>query len=237
MLKSQGGMTSESKQTYKCKYCSRSFARETTLAVHVCEQKKRYQHKDSPSSRMAFQSYIKFYEIAQGSAKQKTFDDFATSAYYKAFVKFANYCANARVINTVRFTEWLLKHNKRIDYWGSDKLYDEFLKEYIFRENATDALTRALETSVTWSEENQAPSQDFLRHGNTNKLCQYIASGKITGWTIFNCDTGHELLENLNQEQIAMVYDFINPDRWSKILRDYPGDTEYMKEMLGKAGW
>ena len=122
-------MTSESKPTYKCKYCSRSFARETTLAVHVCEQKKRFQHKDSPSSRMAFQSYIKFYEIAQGSAKQKTFDDFATSAYYKAFVKFANYCANARVINTVRFTEWLLKHNKRIDYWGSDKLYDEFLKE------------------------------------------------------------------------------------------------------------
>ena len=73
-------MTSESKPTYKCKYCSRSFARETTLAVHVCEQKKRFQHKDSPTSRMAFQSYIKFYEIAQGSAKQKTFDDFATSA-------------------------------------------------------------------------------------------------------------------------------------------------------------
>ena len=82
------GTISELKQTFKCKYCEREFARETTLAVHICEQKKRYQDKDDPASRMAFQSYLKFYEITQGSAKSKTFEDFATSAYYKAFIKF-----------------------------------------------------------------------------------------------------------------------------------------------------
>ena len=231
------GTISELKQTFKCKYCEREFARETTLAVHICEQKKRYQDKDDPASRMAFQSYLKFYEITQGSAKSKTFEDFATSAYYKAFIKFGNYCTNAKTINPVRFTEWLLKHNKRIDYWGSDKIYDEFLKEYIFRENATDALTRALETSMDWAEETGSPSEHFLQYGNTNKLCHLITTGRITGWIIFNCPTGHELLENLNPEQIAIVYEFINPDRWSKILKDYPGDTEYVKEMLKQAGW
>ena len=230
-------MTSELKQTFKCKYCERSFARETTLAVHVCEQKKRFQNKNDPASRQAFQCYLKFYETTQGSAKTKTFDEFATSAYYKAFIKFANYCVNSRVINPVRFTEWLLKNNKRIDYWGSDKLYDEFLKDYIFRENATDALTRALETSMDWAEEVKSPSEDFLRYGNSNKLCHYIVTGRVTGWIIFNCPSGHELLESLNQEQLAIVYELINPDRWSKILRDYPGDTEYVKEMLKQAGW
>ena len=230
-------MTSELKQTFKCKYCDREFRKETTLAVHVCEQRKRFQHKNDPASRTAFQSYLKFYETTQGSAKTKTFDAFATSAYYKAFIKFANYCVNSRVVNSVRFTEWLLKNNKRIDYWGSDKMYDEFLKRYIFRENATDALTRALETSMDWAEEVNSPSEDFLRYGNTNKLCHYIVTGRVTGWIIFNCSTGHDLLENLNQEQLSIVYEFVNPDRWSKLLKDYPGDTEYVKEMLKQAGW
>jgi len=230
-------MTSESSQSFKCKYCEREFRKETTLEVHICEQKRRYQTKDDPATRIAFQNYLEFYETTQGSAKNKTFDDFAKSAYYRAFVKFGNYCVNARVVAPTRFSEWLLKNNKRIDYWGSDKLYEEFLKEYVYRENATDALTRALETSVDWAEDTDNPTEHFLRYGNSNKICHYVTTGKVTGWTIFNCESGHEWLESLNPEQLAIVYDFLDPDKWSRKIRDYPGDTEYMKEMLGKAGW
>ena len=230
-------MTSESSQSFKCKYCEREFRKETTLEVHICEQKRRYQTKDDPATRIAFQNYLEFYETTQGSAKNKTFDDFAKSAYYRAFVKFGNYCVNARVVAPTRFSEWLLKNNKRIDYWGSDKLYEEFLREYVYRENATDALTRALETSVDWAEDTNNPTEHFLRYGNSNKICHYVTTGKVTGWTIFNCESGHEWLENLNPEQLAIVYDFLDPDKWSRKIRDYPGDTEYMKEMLGKAGW
>ena len=64
------GTTNGSKQTYKCKFCEREFARETTLSVHVCEQKKRFQDKDSPASRIGFNNFIRFYEMTQGSAKQ-----------------------------------------------------------------------------------------------------------------------------------------------------------------------
>ena len=231
------GTTSELKQTYKCKYCERSFARESTLAVHVCEQKKRFQDKDTPASRIGFTNFLRFYEMTQGSAKQKTFDDFATSAYYKAFIKFGNYCVNARVVNAERFADWLLKGNKRIDYWGTDKLYNEFLKEWVYKEPATDALTRALETGVAWAYDTNNPTEHFLRYGNSNKICHLITAGRITGWTIFNCDSGHEFLENLTQEQLAIVYDFIDPERWHKKLKDYPGDTEYLREMLKQAGW
>ena len=130
-----------------------------------------------------------------------------------------------------------MKHNKRIDYWGSDKLYEEFLREYVYRENATDALTRALETSVDWAEDTDNPTEHFLRYGNSNKLCHYVTTGKVTGWTIFNCESGHEWLESLNPEQLAIVYDFLDPDKWSRKIRDYPGDTEYMRDMLKRAGW
>ena len=129
--------------------------------MHVCEQKKRYQDKDDPASRIAFTNFLRFYELTQGSAKSKTFDDFATSAYYKAFLKFGNYCVNARAIVPQRFADWLLKNNKRIDHWGSDKLYDEFLKEWIYKEPATDAMARSLQEGIDWGYETGNPTEDF----------------------------------------------------------------------------
>ena len=78
----------KSKENFRCKYCGRSFARASTLEVHLCEQKRRYQNKDTPGSRIAFQCFISFFEYTQGSAKTKSFDDFAQSPYYRAFFKF-----------------------------------------------------------------------------------------------------------------------------------------------------
>ena len=94
----------DSNLKFKCKYCQREFSRETTLSVHVCEQKIRFQHKDDPANRMGFQNFLKFYETTQGSSKLKTYDDFATSPYYKAFVKYGNYCVSSKVINPARYT-------------------------------------------------------------------------------------------------------------------------------------
>jgi hypothetical protein len=59
---------------------------------------------------------MKFYELTQGSARLKTFENFATSPYYRAFVKFGRYCVDTRAINPTRFVEWLLKNNKKIDH-------------------------------------------------------------------------------------------------------------------------
>ena len=39
-------MISQSEQNYECKFCNRSFAKEKTLAAHVCEQKRRHLQKD-----------------------------------------------------------------------------------------------------------------------------------------------------------------------------------------------
>ena len=55
--------------------------------MHVCEPKRRYQERDEVGVQIGLQSYMRFYEITQGSAKLKTFDDFAESPYYRAFVK------------------------------------------------------------------------------------------------------------------------------------------------------
>ena len=124
-------MTNESSQTYKCRYCGKDFKRESTLTAHLCEQKRRHQQQSETGVQWAYKAYIRFYEISQGSAKLKTYDDFADSAYYKAFVKFGRYCHVIRAINPEQFVKWVLKQNKKIDHWCKDSLYTEYLTEYM----------------------------------------------------------------------------------------------------------
>ena len=68
--------------TFACEYCKKTFARETSIAVHMCEPKRRRLSKDEAGVRMGFQAYIKFYEIMQGSARNKPQDDYCDSPYY-----------------------------------------------------------------------------------------------------------------------------------------------------------
>jgi hypothetical protein len=225
------------KSNYTCQYCNRSFAKEGTLAVHLCEQKRRYQERTERGVDLGLRSYLRFYETSQGSAKNKTWDDFATSPYYRAFVKFGRYCAATRVVNPARYTDWLLKHNKKIDNWASDKLYGEYLLDYTRIEAVADALQRAVEYSIDWGEKNQAQPQDCLRYGGRNSLCHAILSGRISAWVIYNSDSGQKFLQDLNSEQLAMIWPWVETDYWQKRFLDYPADQEFAQDVLKKAGW
>ena len=222
---------------HRCQYCEKTFQRESSLAVHVCEQKKRYQGRDEQGTRLGLQAYLRFYEVTQGSAKLKTFDDFARSPYYKAFVKFGRHCVAINAVNTPRFIDWVVEKNKKIDHWCRDAIYTEYLHDYLRRENVNDALVRAIEQSLRWSEQHGNPSHDFLRYGHSNVISYAITTGRISAWVLYNCESGQKFLDDLNQEQIAMVWPWIDPEFWQKKFRDYPADREYAREILTKGGW
>jgi hypothetical protein len=223
--------------TYKCRYCEKSFVKETSLAVHMCEPKRRFQEQDERGVQLGLQAYLKFYELSQGSARLKTFEDFATSPYYRAFVKFGRYCVSVKAINPSRFVEWLLKNNKKIDHWSRDTMYTEYLTEYLRVENVNDALARAMEHGIDWSEQTGNPAEDCLRYGNTNALVYAITTGRISPWIVYNCDSGQKFLAELDATQIAMIWPYVDSEVWMKKFSDYVADQEYVKEMLQKAGW
>jgi len=223
--------------TYQCQYCKRDFQKESTLSVHVCEQKRRRQEKDDRGVQLGFQAYVRFFEMTQGSAKFKTYDDFCESPYYRAFVKFGHYCYSVKVINPKQFLEWLLRNNKKIDRWASDQLYTEYLLHYLKLENVADAIARAIEFGIDWAEKNEAQPNDCLRYGNANAMCYAITTGRISPWVVYNCESGQRFLNDLDQGQIAMIWPYIDSDSWMKKFSDYPADQEWAKEMLNKAGW
>jgi hypothetical protein len=230
-------VSTDTKTENVCRYCEKSFARPESLAVHVCEQKRRYQDRDEPGVRLGLQAYLRFYEMTQGSAKLKTFDDFAKSPYYRAFVKFGRHCVSIRAVNTARFIEWVVEKNKKIDHWCRDSVYTEYLAEYMRKESVNDALARAIEYSIDWSEHSGHPAQDCLRYGNDNAVTYAISTGRISAWIVYNCESGQKFLDEMNPDQIKIVWSWIDPEFWQKKFRDYPADQEYAKDILSKAGW
>ena len=223
--------------TYTCQYCKKDFVREASLAVHSCEPRRRRQQRDEAGVRLGFNAYLKFYELTQGSARLKTYDDFCESPYYRAFVKFGRYCVDVKVVNPARFTEWLLKNNKKIDRWCTDVMYTEYLVDYLRVENVNDALARAMEFAIDWSEQTGNPAQDCLRYGNVNAMVYAVTAGRISPWIIYNCESGQKFLGELDATQIAMLWPYIDSETWTKKFADYPADQEYVKDILQRAGW
>ena len=129
--------------TFACQYCKKSYTKESTLAAHLCEPKRRAQNQNDPDGQLGYKAYLRFYESTQGSAKLKTYEDFAGSSFYSAFVKYGRHCRGIRCVNFSSYTDWLLKNNKKLDQWSKDAFYVEWLQQYMRKESVDDVLERA----------------------------------------------------------------------------------------------
>lgn len=225
--------------SFVCRYCKKSFVKENTLSAHVCESKRRHQQEKEIGVQLGLKAYLRFYEISQGSAKSKTYTDFAGSPYYTAFVKFGRHLVGVRCINTVSFIDWLLKNNKKIDYWCKESFYIEWMHEYLKKEAVQDALERALKEMQDYSDTNPelvGNFNEYFRYGNSNRICYHISSGRISPWVVYNCDSGVDFLSKLSEDQIKIVMPWIDPDYWQRKFKDYVSDSEWIKDILLRAG-
>ena len=220
---------------YVCKYCGKSFRKESTLAAHLCEPKRRAQQETETGVQFGMQAYLRFYEITQGSAKLKTYADFAKSQYYNAFVKFGRHCQAIRAVNLAGFIDYVIKENKKLDHWCKDAIYQEFLFQHLKRESVQDALERSMETMLDWAEEKDSVYNHYFLYASPNRIVSDITKGRISSWVIYNCDTGVEMLHKLSPEQVEIAFPYIDTDFWKRKFHDYVADTEWVKHILSEA--
>lgn len=229
------GATPNSK--YGCEFCGRTFVRETTVLKHICEYKHRWQEKDKPGNRIAYQLFLQFMKQNSAAKKPKPYEEFIKSPYYIAFIKFGIYCIDVKCLNPSRFIDWLVKNKIKIDDWCSDQVYTNFLCEYMRVEDPLDAISRSIETTITMGQELNIKNYDVLRYGNTNKICYLITTGKISPWLLYQSTSGVNFLGNLTTDQQALIMDYINPELWAIKFKKVPEKVTEVKEILKVAGY
>ncbi len=222
---------------YGCDFCGREFARETTIAKHICEYKQRWINKDLPGVRIGFQSWVQFYQKNTSTKKTKSYDEFIKSAYYTAFVKFGNHCVDINAINISRYVDWLLKNQIKIDTWTSDVTYTKYLVEYLRTEDALDGVARSVESTIKLSETAGVLPRDILRYGNVNRICYEITKGKISPWMLYQSNSGIEFLGKLMPDHEKMILDYIDPEKWAIKFKREPENVRTVKEILTHGGY
>lgn len=220
---------------YKCEYCQKLFAKEKTLAVHVCEQKRRYLSKDEKHVQAGLMTYQRFYDITQKGKTNKTFDDFVSSPYYTAFVKFGSFMINTAPIYPERFVDFVIKSGVKLDHWCRDELYDSYLMELIKIEPADGAIQRTIKTMMDWADNNQASWEHYFAYVNLNRATHDIKEGLISPWLVLNTKSGKEMLSRMNDEQLEIISTIIDPQFWIKKFKTYPADLELVKDIIKEA--
>ena len=220
---------------YKCEHCGKLFAKEKTLVVHVCEQKRRHLGKNERHVQMGLLTFQRFYTLTQKSKQAKTFDEFATSSFYTAFVKFGSFLVNTAPIYPERFIDFVIKSGVKLDHWCRDELYEKYISELIKIEPADGAIQRTIKTMIEWGEANNAPWEHYFQYANLNRTTHDIKEGLVSPWLVLNSKSGKEMLKRMNDEQLSIVGPVIDPSYWSRKFKSLPADVELVKEVIKEA--
>lgn len=221
---------------HECDFCGRKFSRETTIAKHLCEPKRRWQDKDKHCNRIGYNAFVQFY-TQHTNKKKKDYGDFVKSAYYTAFVKFGSYCVDANVLNVSRYVDWLLKNQIKIDSWNKDTNYTKFVIDHLKTEDPLDAIARSIETTLALAKKDGIPTKDVFKYGNKNSICFEITKGKISPWMLFHSNTGLSFIESLDVTQQKMIFDYINPEQWAIKFKKHKNIIAEVKELLHAGGY
>tara|TARA_B100001778_G_C18532621_1_gene604377 strand:+ start:319 stop:1005 length:687 start_codon:yes stop_codon:yes gene_type:complete len=221
---------------FTCPYCGASFTREKTLAVHMCEKKRRHFQKDERRVQLGYLTFNRFYKLCQKAKENKTYEQFCDSPYYNAFVKFGSFVNNVRPLYPEKYVDYVVTSGVRLDHWCREEMYERYALELILKENVETALERSVKTMMDWGDDKEARWQDYFNYASLNRVCQDIKDGKVSPWLILNCKTGKDMLGKMNDEQLQIVYHVMQPNHWAMRFKRGVADVELVKEIVKEAG-
>lgn len=207
---------SQSTKGFECTFCGKVLKYESGLIRHTCRIKKRFLDRDKQHVRFGYLAYRLFYEMNYARKKPPERDHFEASNLYDAFVRFGKYVVDINAIMPEEFMRYAVKSKMPIDKWcAGDKLYREYVGHLNKHEDADRALERTLLVMESWANQQDGRRlQDFFREVAPALAVQWLMSGKISPWVIFNCQSGKELLAKFSNEQLALLQKAIDMRFW-----------------------
>lgn len=229
-------MTKQSKTSLaKCKWCDKEFKSDRTLATHMCVKKRRWADKDMTHIRLAFRVFQMFYELNTAASKTKSMEDFIRSSYYEGFTKFGRSCIRNEYLHPEKFAEWLIRNGKKLQDWSKDKMYDEFLLEYVKKEPGMKALERTIIYLTEWSKESGTEWNQYFTTVSANRAVYDIRACKISPWVLYLSQTGDQLLTRFNDEQIGLIEHIIDANFWMSVFKNNDVEVDQIQETCNVA--
>ena len=223
-------------QPYNCVHCGKSFMKEKTLVAHMCERKRRALQQTEKRVQAGFMAFNRFWQLTQNAKVPKTYDNFADSSYYNAFVKFGSFVNNVNPLYPDRFIDYVIKSGVKLDHWCRDELYDKYLFEILKVEPVESAVQRSITTMMEWADEHGAEFCHYFNYVSLNKAVHDIRNGHISAWVVLNSSSGQTMIRNMSDEQLDMIAPAFDVPYWLRRFKEIPADVALVKEICREVG-
>jgi len=217
---------------YVCEYCGNGYTREKTLAVHMCQPKRRALQKNEKRVQLGLYAFNQFYKLSAGAKKQKTYEDFCKSPYYNAFVKFGSFVNNVRPLYPEKYVDYVVTSGVKLDHWCREEMYEKYALGLIKKEGVQTALERSIITMMEWADENNSIWNHYFNYVSLNRAIYHIKDGKVSPWLILNCKSGKQMMGKFNDEQLEIIYNVMDPQHWARRFQKQVNDVETVKEVV-----
>jgi hypothetical protein len=220
---------------FTCRFCNKSFVKEKTFTVHMCEKKRRFLQKDERRVQSGFMVFKKFYQVNQKNLKDRTYEDFINSSYYNAFVKFGSFLTNVNPLYPDNYIDWIVKSGIAIDKWCREDIYDKYVIELIKSESVEVAAERSIKTMIDWGEKNNCLWNHYFNYVNIDKLLYDVRDGKISPWVLLNSTNGVSSLKKMTDQQLDIITPMLDPGFWNIKFLKKQQDVDFIKQIIKEA--
>ncbi len=114
-------------------------------------------------------------------------------------------------------------------------MYETYANELIRKEGVETALERSINTMAEWAKEHKSSYNHYFLYASTNRITWDIKDGKISPWILLNCKSGKAVLNNFNEEQLAMLTNVLDPKHWSIKFKRQKKDIELVQQVVKEA--
>jgi len=198
----------------------------------MCEPKRRWLQKDEKRVQVGFYAFQRFYKLSAGHRTDKTYEEFAKSSFYNAFVKFGSFVNNVRPLYPEKYIDYVVTSNVKLDHWCREEMYEKYANELIRKEGVETALERSVQTMTDWAKEKNSVYNHYFYYASPNRITWDIKDGKISPWLVLNCASGKQILNSFNDEQLNMLGSVLDPSHWAMRFKRQPKDVEFVKNII-----
>jgi hypothetical protein len=210
--------------------------KDKTLVAHMCERKRRALQETEKRVQAGFVAFNRFWQLTQNAKKPKSYDNFADSSYYNAFVKFGSFINNVNPLYPDKFIDYVIKSGVKLDLWCRDELYEKYLYDMIKVEPVESAVQRSLQTMMEWADEHNAEFAHYFTYASLNKAVHDIRNGRISPWVILNSNAGQKMIKSMSDEQLEMIAPAFDVPFWLRKFKEIPADVALVKEICREIG-
>lgn len=218
-----------------CDFCEKVFKRETYYLKHKCEKMKRYDLFNSVQGHSAYLLFNQWRKIC--GYPSVTVDTFASSRYFNAFIKFADFSKSQAIPDKIGYIELMVEKNLLPFNWCDIDVYDFYIENFDKNYSIDKKVDISIQTLREISRVNDCEIDEIFNKITPISILKCITSRKLSPWLLLLSKKFMDfMMYRANKEERLLFNTFINVQEWKKHFLQNPDKVSEIQNINKQLG-